>query len=899
MFTTFTFYLLEGAGLLDDAAETEARDEEARRERRLKVDEYAATDVEIESEGAPLQHFESDGLRDVAVGPPAAVAAFVARRVQRADTHPGIHAPSDTIASLDDLTRVAPRLADAHLLRHLAALQSRDAFAAEDHLRRHFDYVDEAASNGGVSDGSPRIAPAASEGAAEVAATAVGRGRLQRSLLALGTMHARLRHSTESLKALNEAVRIAQQSGDETALGHALAAFCALCATTSTPLASLEGSPAEDRAWGEERTSGVSTPGGLSEAEAAEDVRLLLRRCARQARALRLPHLVAFAELATARHVAARPPPSVPPDSASADGDAATCPPRGRGGSAGDASSLAARVAASSTAVVSSAARSVDALRHAVTLGAAAPATAASAASSARNPSATNHGRAETASSLDLYPPPRGLDLGAVTLARAHEAAMEQLSGGASVLEAATWDAHGVPAMSRTTALKHVRCDATCQSIGGPRGGRGHGAATAAATDTAAALAVLIRHASAHHGPAAAAEACRIARGRFPGHPEDAEDGRDCIEAAAAAAEHLAAVTRGDAKAAAEAARALAALAPCDPSIDAEAHVEAGRAFAEASLAAGNVEEAARVAAARCVDARAAGLTHASLRATLTLTETMTSAGATAAALPHALALEHAAATLRLDATRAAAVVVLAETWLDCSADGAACPAWLERPDGSTTPRVRHVADGYAAMARDALAAHMPALLSRGGLNLRARAQLAAVRSVIRTPSDFFRLPSRRLLPLPPRLTERRARRRSLLSLSLPVASSPSRPSSPDRKRPAAPSSLSLSSPVASSRRREPLSRRRRRRRRSRGIPTRCWPRWRPPPSAARRPGRGRWRRTRTTSGRSRWTRWGGRGRGTRRRGRSGGVSLRRRKEGATGRRTARGDRCRWRRAER
>jgi len=44
-------------------------------------------------------------------------------------------------------------------------------------------------------------------------------------------------YSMEALKSLNEAVRTAQQNGDEACLAHALAAFCALCASSAGPLA--------------------------------------------------------------------------------------------------------------------------------------------------------------------------------------------------------------------------------------------------------------------------------------------------------------------------------------------------------------------------------------------------------------------------------------------------------------------------------------------------------------------------------------------------------------------------------------------------------------------------------------------------------------------------------------
>ena len=150
------------------------------------------------------------------------------------------------------------------------------------------------------------------------AAAAAQRARLQSALLTLGVAHFRFHHSGEALKALNEAVRTAQQNGDEASLAHALAAFCALCASSSGSLASTEGAPAVEE-W---RTSGAGgdegdktergSRGSISvqppAVQAAADARLLLRRLAKQARTLRIPHLMAYGELARARHVASRPP---------------------------------------------------------------------------------------------------------------------------------------------------------------------------------------------------------------------------------------------------------------------------------------------------------------------------------------------------------------------------------------------------------------------------------------------------------------------------------------------------------------------------------------------------------------------------------------------------------------
>jgi hypothetical protein len=55
VFSTFTFYLSEGTGAMDDEEAFILHDEEEARNGRLKADEFAQMDVEIESDGAPLQ----------------------------------------------------------------------------------------------------------------------------------------------------------------------------------------------------------------------------------------------------------------------------------------------------------------------------------------------------------------------------------------------------------------------------------------------------------------------------------------------------------------------------------------------------------------------------------------------------------------------------------------------------------------------------------------------------------------------------------------------------------------------------------------------------------------------------------------------------------------------------
>ena len=666
----------------------------------------------------------TDGLSDASVRLPSMLHAWVARRVRGVDQRGGYESCVEVERSLDEMARVAPRLPGAELARHLAHVSNRDFASAMEHTRRHFDYLpdesgpgggDGSYSNGtsvsldvgaGASFGLPVNPRQAAERGREIplldpsglndsnagtstlgsqqptqeqadAAAAAQRARLQSALLTLGVAHFQFSHGREALKSLNEAVRTAQQNGDEASLAHALAAFTALCASTSGSLASTEGSPAVDEWVGDESdglVAGVGARGGAGGYQAADDSRLLLRRLTRQAHTLRIPHLMAYGELASARHRASRPPCGPAPWGRKLDGDvdkgkvpSSTHADKTTTASIADTAAAFARVSDSPPATVTAATQRVESLRHAVSLGAAAPQTAAAAAAAAAG-QRENAGNAVNAH--DLFPPPKGLSLAPASTAHGSEAAMETLSGASSVLSSAVWDAHGCPTMARMHALRHVRCDSTRINHSSRKNSPGYklddsyntpasledadaaDGAAAAAGDTATALAQLARHASTHHGPDAAADVFAAAASRFRNGNFLAT--KPALASAAAATAHDTARARGDGDACDVAARRLASLAPASERVDPESGVEARRARADAALLSGRVGDANAIASISFARAQGEGLTHAALRATLTLAESHLAAGAPACALQHALALEHSASALRLDGLRAA-----------------------------------------------------------------------------------------------------------------------------------------------------------------------------------------------------------------------------------------------------
>lgn len=101
---------------------------------------------------------------------------------------------------------------------------------------------------------------------------------LQNSALLLASTYARLGHTPMALTALDEAMRVAQQAGDDVALVHTLALLCSIM-ESATP-GTMEQIAAQDH---------------------VDELENLLHRCLSRAESLDVPHIAAYAHLALSR----------------------------------------------------------------------------------------------------------------------------------------------------------------------------------------------------------------------------------------------------------------------------------------------------------------------------------------------------------------------------------------------------------------------------------------------------------------------------------------------------------------------------------------------------------------------------------------------------------------------
>ena len=212
--------------------------------------------------------------------------------------------------------------------RHVESLKQKDVVNALFHLHRHFEIngdipADESvllheliSAGGGGSRSAHSITPVSQSGR-----------RAAEALIALGATHAQFQHRKETARALEEATRIAQQSGDEDALAKALALSGLLAESEyfdddddDVDVGEDEDSDEDDDEPFEESLDNIkqqqqkyssSTSSSLSSSSSvlkkAKRSRTLLRRCLKLGRQLKNPALASYAELALARQVAAFP----------------------------------------------------------------------------------------------------------------------------------------------------------------------------------------------------------------------------------------------------------------------------------------------------------------------------------------------------------------------------------------------------------------------------------------------------------------------------------------------------------------------------------------------------------------------------------------------------------------
>ena len=215
--------------------------------------------------------------------------------------------------------------------RHVESLKQKDVVNALFHLHRHFEIngdipADESvllheliSAGGGGSRSAHSITPVSQSGR-----------RAAEALIALGATHAQFQHRKETARALEEATRIAQQSGDEDALAKALALSGLLAESEyfdddddDVDVDEDEDSDEDDDEPFEESLDNIkqqqqqqqkyssSTSSSLSSSSSVlkktRRSRTLLRRCLKLGRQLKNPALASYAELALARQVAAFP----------------------------------------------------------------------------------------------------------------------------------------------------------------------------------------------------------------------------------------------------------------------------------------------------------------------------------------------------------------------------------------------------------------------------------------------------------------------------------------------------------------------------------------------------------------------------------------------------------------
>ena len=529
---------------------------------------------------------------------PDVLTTLVTRAVEAYDTHA---VDADRVLppeALEELLELAPEVPTLHYLRHAAALRRKDYPAAVEHLHRHFDISGE--HNELRTDlGGDSVLVGGFESAN------AGRERLQTALLALASTQLAFSHADEATFAISEAVRTAQQNGDEASLAQALALTTALLSRAPLDASSHRASHQD------------------------EQLPTLLRRLTAQAAELASPHLIAYASLALTKYAIDNPSRALGSQSHAPGGGALSRAARG-------GADIATTPALATRNLVD-----IELTRHFTQVVAATPASAASLALARESSSDGILGAGN-----DLYPPPKGFastPTCGYTLS-ATATALKSLTGTASTLAAEGWSTYGCKYIGRLYAVRQLYLDRE-----------------ASADETATSCATLIAAASECEGIEAADEVC--------GHVEEIFGKDGCENKFSALAflrlHYDRAVGVGSYATARRAVRRMLAVIDAKSGADNAAYFEARRMNANLDRLMKNFDDAQKELNALIADAEKVKDEHAAMWAKISLAETHLSAGAPTLALMRALPLELEASESGIEPIQTRALCIMCESWLE------------------------------------------------------------------------------------------------------------------------------------------------------------------------------------------------------------------------------------------
>jgi anaphase-promoting complex subunit 5 len=554
-----------------------------------KTGEYADAVVRAHNDDPP----DEDESKFRTCAAPEVLTAIVTRAIEKSETR-SVRVDAEIPPGLvEELGELAPELPTLNYLRHVEALRQRDYPAAVEHLHRHFDV-------NGEHD-SLRTGFGIDETIGGFESIDSGRERLQTALLALGSMQLEFSHVDEAMFAISEAVRTAQQNGDEAALAHALALTTAL----------MSYAPVEISRNPLYRDNELPT---------------LLRRCASQAADMASPHLIAYSTLALTKYAIDHP-------------ESMNEPSRSVSSSM---MSLVRRDDGETTPLLATQSLiNVELARHFSQLAASTPASNAT-----MDAIMEANGDASVSTASDLYPVPKGFSsvpsseytLGASAMA------LSTLTGTAASLAAEGWSAYGCNYLAKSYALRQLHLDVD-----------------ASADDTARSCAELLAHAIECEGT----ESASIVRDEIEHIFGDGGKSNRITAAAILKLQYEEAIGNKSYAKARDAVRKLRLLVHTKVAVDDPLYFESKRLDANIDRLQGNFDGAHKALHELIEKAESVNNAREVMWAKLALADVHLSAGAPSLALMRALPLELEASELSLEPLRNMALCTMLECWIE------------------------------------------------------------------------------------------------------------------------------------------------------------------------------------------------------------------------------------------